>query len=213
MSVAVVVEECTSGAPTAGRIGHARRTGHIRERSVTVVAVEDVLAPVGDEQIVEAVIVIVAHTYAASPTRLQQACPLGHIREAAVPVVFEESIAGARGSVGETGPGEQKNIEPAVVVEVEKGATTTESFDDVIFAVAFTVDCDGPQASFCAYIGESGIERKARRFATGLRNRFVRHNALTQTRRGRGTEQSGEEYSSRSRHEGQPATRYPRYSI
>jgi hypothetical protein len=151
--------------------------------------------------------------YSPSPARLQQACPLGYIREAAVPVVFEEPIAGARGRVGETSPGEQKNIEPAVVVEVEKGASTTESFDDVILVVAFTVDCDGPQASFCGHIGESGIEGKARRFAAGLRNRFVRHNALTQTRRGRGTEQSGEEYSPRSRHEGQPATRYTRYSI
>jgi hypothetical protein len=133
VSVAVVVEECASAAPAAGRIGQTRRTGHVRERSVTVVAVEDVLAPAGDEQIVEAIIVIVAHTYAASPARLQQACPLGYIREAAVPVVFEEPIAGARGSVGEASPGEQKNIEPAVVVKVEKCATTTESFDDVMF--------------------------------------------------------------------------------
>src|ERR1700730_10840004 len=207
MSIAVVVEECASRAPTAGRIGQTRRTGYIRERSVAVVAVEDVLSPVGDEQIVEAIIVIVAHTYAASPARLQQACPLGYIREAAVPVVFEEPIAGARRSVGEASPGEQKNIEPAVVVEVEKGATTTEGFDDVIFVVAFTVNCDGSQASFCGHIGESGIEREARRFAPRLRNRFVGHDALTQTRRGRGTEQSGEEYSSRSRHEMQFATR------
>ena len=87
--------------------------------------------------------------------------PLAYIREAAVPVVFEEPIAGVRGSVGEASSGEQKNIEPAVVVEVEKCATTTESFDDVIYVVAFTVNCDSSQASFCGYIGESGIERKA----------------------------------------------------
>src|SRR5438552_7139367 len=196
MSITVVVEECASGAPTAGRIGQTRRTGHIRERSVTVVAVEDVLSPVGDEQVVEAIIVIVAHTYAASPARLQQACPLGYIREASVPVVFEEPIAGAPGNVGEASTGEQKNIEPAIVVEVEKCATTTESFEDVIFVVAFTVNRDGSQASFCGHIGESGIEGKARRFVARLRNRFVRRDALTQTRRGRGTEQSGEEYSS-----------------
>jgi len=81
--------------------GRPAATGYIRERSVSVVAIEDVLAPVGDEQVVEAVIVIVAHTYAAKPSPSSASLPAS-VTSVKLPsrLFFKEPVAGARGSVG-----------------------------------------------------------------------------------------------------------------
>ena len=67
--VTVVVEEAAARAPDARRPGDARFLGHVRERAVAVVAVEDVPSPVGDEEIVEAVVVEVADAAAPGPSR------------------------------------------------------------------------------------------------------------------------------------------------
>src|SRR5882672_6354782 len=118
MSVAVVVEEGTSCAPAIGGFRQASRTGYIRERSITVIAVEDILAPVGDEQIVKAVIVVVAHANTTGPAGLHQSRTLGYIGESSIAVVLIEAIARSRGSAGEAGAGQQKDVDPSVVVEV-----------------------------------------------------------------------------------------------
>ena len=46
--------------------------GHVREGSIAIVAVEDVLSPVGDEQVFEAIIVVVADADAAGPAVFEQ---------------------------------------------------------------------------------------------------------------------------------------------
>ncbi len=70
VAVAVVIEESASRAPAVCRLRQTGGLGHVRESAVAVIAIEDVLSPVGDEQIVEAVIVVVADADAAGPSRL-----------------------------------------------------------------------------------------------------------------------------------------------
>src|SRR6185312_15404904 len=52
-AIAVVVDEAAARAPTLARIVEAGLFRDIGERAVAVVAVENIVAPVGDEQIVE----------------------------------------------------------------------------------------------------------------------------------------------------------------
>ena len=64
----------------------------IGERAVAVVAIEDVLALIGDEQILEAVVVVVADANAdAQPTSVRPAL-CGDVGESAVAIVFVEAI-------------------------------------------------------------------------------------------------------------------------
>ena len=81
---------------------------HIGESAVAVVAVEDVLSPVSDEQIVEAVVVVIAHANAASPAGLEQSGALGDIGEGAVAIVFVEAIAGAARGIAKRLPERRK---------------------------------------------------------------------------------------------------------
>ena len=60
-AVAIVIDERAARAPARPSMQQAGLLRHIGERAVAVVAVKDVLAPVGDEQIVEPVVVVVAH--------------------------------------------------------------------------------------------------------------------------------------------------------
>ena len=54
------IERLASEVPPPGVAGYARPYGDVGEGSVSIVAVERVLPPVGDEQVRVAVIVIVA---------------------------------------------------------------------------------------------------------------------------------------------------------
>src|SRR6185369_13053676 len=198
--VAVLVEEGASRAPAPGRVGQSGGAGHIREGAVAVVAVEDVLSPAGDEEVLEAIIVIVTDADNAGPACFPQPRTLGYVGESAVAVVLEEPVAGARGGVLQASAGEQKNIQPAVIIEVEECAAAAESFDNVFLAITFAINRDSSQASLGGHICEGRSEGKAGRFAPGLRRGLVGRNALAQAR-GRGrAEQSGEKDPSRGRH-------------
>ena len=69
VAVAIVIEETAARAPTVLDAGHARLLGDIREGAVAVVAVEHVSPEVGDEEIVEPVVVVVADTTPPDPIR------------------------------------------------------------------------------------------------------------------------------------------------
>ena len=71
----------------------ARRLGHIREGAVAVVAVQDVLRPGGDKEIVETVVITVADSHAACPALTYQARFRGRVREGPVTVVLVKPIA------------------------------------------------------------------------------------------------------------------------
>src|SRR6266446_4306153 len=93
--------------------------GDIGERTVAVVVVQHVLAPVGDEQVFKPVVVIVAHADTGRPTHAVQAGFFRHIGEGAIAVVLVESVGGAFWSPLESRPAEDENVEPAVIVIVE----------------------------------------------------------------------------------------------
>ncbi len=114
--------------------------GNVGEGAVSVVAVKDVLAVVGDEEIFKTVVVVVTHGDGAGPAGAQQACFLGHVGKRAVAIVFVEAVAGACYRVVHARSTENENVEPAVVVVVEKGDAAAHGFYNVILLREAAVD-------------------------------------------------------------------------
>ena len=119
-AVAVVVDPGAAGAVAHVVLQQARLRGHVGERAVAVVAIEHVLAVVGDEEIVEAVVVVVADGHRRGPARSRQPGLLGHVGEGAVAVVLVEAIGRARRRAFEARAAQHEDVEPAVVVVVEE---------------------------------------------------------------------------------------------
>ena len=102
--------------------------------------VEDVMSPVGDEQILETVVVVVTDTHSAGPARFEQPRFLGDVCECAVAVVLIEAIARTFGSVRQANSRRDKDVEPAIVVVVQKCTAAACHLDDVVLAVNAAVD-------------------------------------------------------------------------
>src|SRR5260370_22957079 len=70
LAVAIVIDEGTAGIPALAFGGNAGFGGDIGERAVAIVVVEDVFAEVGNEEIVEAVVLVLAPAPPLSPPRI-----------------------------------------------------------------------------------------------------------------------------------------------
>ena len=123
--------------------------GDVGEGAVAVVAVEGVLAVVGDEEVVPAVVVVVADADALPPAGAGEAGFDGDVGEGAVAVVFEE-MAGRRswpfGEAFEAGAVDEEDVEPVVVVVVVEGDSAAGGFEEVFVLVLASVDGAGVEA-------------------------------------------------------------------
>ena len=75
--------------------GDSGLRGDVGEGAIAIVAVEDVLAVIGDEEIVAAVVVVVADADALSPAGVTEAGFGGDVGEGSVAIVFEEMEIGS----------------------------------------------------------------------------------------------------------------------
>ena len=95
MSIVVIIEECASG-PIAGRgVQQSGLAGYISESPVPVVPIQDVLSPIGQEKIVEAVVIVISNAYTTGPSRLCEAGLYGDISKRTVPVVMVKAVCDA----------------------------------------------------------------------------------------------------------------------
>src|SRR5258708_6413061 len=92
-----IVSDMTFGpavVPALASAGHAGFFANVREGGVAVVVVEDIFAEVGNEKIIEAVVVVVADADTLSPARMKQAGFGGDVGESAISIVLEKMIGG-----------------------------------------------------------------------------------------------------------------------
>ena len=68
MPVAVIVDERAAGVPPLARARDPGFLADIAERAIPVVVIQHVFPEVGDEQIVEAVVVVVADANSLAPS-------------------------------------------------------------------------------------------------------------------------------------------------
>ena len=114
----------------------ARLLGHVGERAVAVVAVQDRRAEVRDIQVLVPVVVIVACGAAVAVSRrVSHAGLVGHVDEGAVPLVPEQAGVGRPGRA--RGPGQrpalnEKEILPAVAVVIQEADARGDRLDVVL---------------------------------------------------------------------------------
>ena len=178
MAVAVVVKKAAAGAPALGSARQARLFRHLRKRSVPVVAEERVLSEIGDEQVVEAVVVIVADADGRSPPGLTKAGLIGDVGESAVAVVFIQAIGGIGRRDADPRPAQHQNVQPSVVIVIDERAAATDGLEDVILFLDAAVNGGKLEPRLRGDIHHLGIKRHAGGFAAGHRSHAAGSHAL-----------------------------------
>src|SRR5438034_10454586 len=89
-AVAIVVDKRAASVPTLAVPAHAGFVGHIGERAIAVIVVKHVLAKIGDEEIFEAVVVVVTNANALSPAGVGYASLHGNVCECSVTIILEK---------------------------------------------------------------------------------------------------------------------------
>ena len=140
------------------------------KRSVAVVSIETILSEVSTEDVIEAVVVVVADANAICPADRLQSCFLRHVGECAVAIVLVEPIGRFRRIALEPRARKQKDIHPAVVVVVDECAATPVGLEDVLLRVHAAVDDGRVQARLVSDVGKMRVERPPgrRRLRLGL---------------------------------------------
>ena len=123
-AVAVIVEEGAAGVVAHAILNEARFARHIAKAFAAFVAIEHVLAPVSDEEIGIAVVVVIARADALRPAGASNSHLLGDVAVAAPAFVVVE----ARGRAVAAG---HEDVEQAVVIVVEEAHAAAGGFDDV----------------------------------------------------------------------------------
>src|SRR6185503_12981313 len=122
------------GPPAVACVGDPRAIGHVLKGTVAAVAIQAVPAPVSDEQIVVAVVLVVADAGALAPPARGQTRARGHVLERAAALVPVEMIDGrtcGRESF-ERRSVDEEQVEPAVVVVVDRGDAGAGRLEEVL---------------------------------------------------------------------------------
>jgi hypothetical protein len=138
-AVAIVIEPDGGCAETL-LVEEARGFGDVDERALAGVPEKIALANARDEEIGEAIVVVVTDGDAHTVEFHVEAGNFGDVSEGAVAVVAVELERGALALV--TGPIhgiDEEDVGPAVGVVIEKGATRAESFREEFAAVGAAV--------------------------------------------------------------------------
>src|ERR1700688_16841 len=145
MSVTVVVHPGTAGVPAGlgPRLEQAGALGDVQESSVTVVAIEGILSVVGNEQIVVAIVVIVADATGLPPTGAKfQAGPFGDVGERAIAIIFKQMTMRLLtfSETFESPTIYKKDVQPAIVVIVIKSEAAAGGFEKIFIFFHTAVD-------------------------------------------------------------------------
>ena len=141
LSVAIVIEEGAACSPADSLSSDSCFLAYIGEGAVAVVVIQHVLAEVGDEQVVVAVVVVIADADALSPPRVLKTRLQGDVGESPVAIVLEEVIERllAGWKAFESSSVDEEDVEPAIVVIVVKGDAAACGFEQV-FVLVFAAE-------------------------------------------------------------------------
>ncbi len=132
----------------------------VRECAVSVVVIQNVLAERGDENIVEAVVVVIADANALSPAVMDQTGFCGDVGEGAVAIIFEKMRNWflALGKSFEAPAVHQENIQPVVVVVIVESDAAAGCFEQIFVFVFAAEDSFGVEAGFAGDVDEADAD-------------------------------------------------------
>jgi len=96
MTVAVVVDKTAPRAPSMPAVAQASQLGYVSKSAVAIIAIKEILTPSGNEDVLEAIVVVVADADAAAPTVVDESGAFGYIGEGAITVVVVQAIGRGR---------------------------------------------------------------------------------------------------------------------
>src|ERR1039458_4711009 len=165
VAIAVVIHEGAAGSPSYSRREQTRLFGDIGERAVSIIAVENVLAPGSGKDVVNAIVIIVCDGDAVRPTRARESGLRGDIGEGAIPVVLVQPVGGPRRRAFQARAAEHEDIQPAVVIVIEEGDAAAHRFDDVQVAVDAAVNHRFAQARVRGHVRKARVKGQPGRLA------------------------------------------------
>jgi len=176
VAVAIVVDESAASVPALARAGDTGFLADVGEGAVAVVVVENIFAEVGDEKIVETVVIVIADAHALSPAGMMQAGFGSDISEGAVAIIFEKMRNRflASRKTFETPAVDEENIQPAVVVVIIKSDTAAGGFEKVFVFVFASENGFRVQAGLARNVEEGNTRIAGRSRSSLLRRRTLR---------------------------------------
>ncbi len=121
------------------------------------------MSKISDEEIVEAIVVVVSHATGLSPSGSGQTRLLGDVPESTVTIVVKQITGGIAipNSRVKAGSVHQKNIEPAIVVVVEERHPATHLLEQKLFVCRAAGNVSSvPQSSLASNVGENDGRRR-----------------------------------------------------
>jgi len=131
IAVTIVVEKRGVGMEPGTEL-HAAYSSlvcDIRESTVAVILIKDVLAVLSDEEIGETVVIIVAPDAAEAVAGTGDTCFFRDISERAIAVVAVKRVADADATVVAIAPVDEVDVLPAVAVKIRNANAGTELFE------------------------------------------------------------------------------------
>src|SRR5262245_45582796 len=135
MAVAIKVEKGCTGIPMLFWLQQAGPTRDIGKSSIPVVAVEHVPSKVSHKQVKMPVIVVVTNADTLAPAMTHQARSFRDIGEGAIMIISVKAIRWFLpfGELTESPTVDQENIQPSIVVVIEKSNSTSRRGQKEIF--------------------------------------------------------------------------------
>ncbi len=90
MAIAIVIQKCAAGPPAIFFIVHAGFLGYVGKSAIAVVAKQNVVAPETAEEIVPAVIVVIADAYPGLPACTRESRFVGDVGKGSIAIIFVE---------------------------------------------------------------------------------------------------------------------------
>ena len=174
LAIPVIVDKSRARAPAAR--GHARFRGHVGERAISVVVVQHVVRKTRDVNVRIAVVVVIAdgnpHAINAA---VRYAGGLRHIRKRSVGILAVERIPARLAIHRELVASalHQKNIQPPVLVVIEKRAPAAHRLDQILVRRC-AVDVLPVDSEAFRHVREDDSGQCGRLFAA-LRKRRTQH--------------------------------------
>jgi hypothetical protein len=132
VAVCIEVQETSTGAHLFAR-RHTGRLGHVRERAVPVISVKEIRPEIVQVKVRIPIVVVITHADSQMVGTIGQTGGHGHVGELPTAIVSIERIARRRfrhRSSGQRGPVQEQNIDPAIIVVIERGKTRSNGFNN-----------------------------------------------------------------------------------
>ena len=145
-TIPIEVQKRTSCAPTRLRRRQSSGLSLIAKGPVPLIPIEDILSPLGDEDIYVPVVVDVTCAYSLPPAGMRQPCLAGDIFKLQATKVAIEQRRWCGSALLETIAVDKENIRQSIVVVVEDRDPVSGGLNDVLFVLFCAGDIDTRQA-------------------------------------------------------------------